>query len=606
LVTALVGVGILVVLIGFTLGSSFIKPGPLSTPHAQILSGSMDAKSCAACHPGANSSLMSWFMTGHDAHEPMQTDRCMDCHHARLPRQYARMAHNLSPNQLQAATANAQPVNAVSWKQWLPKPAFAQNDVACSVCHQEHAGADANLSVMTSEQCQTCHQSRFDSFATDHPGWDRWPYESDGIVEFNHQTHSRRHHPGTIDASGNPATFDCQQCHPKTEDQNFAIVSSYEIACATCHDAALRQQTSERMDLFVVPSLGQPDLAVVGRWPPSATGFFDGDVGPLARFLMRDDAVLSDAIESLDGGKLSRVNPASESDRRAAQEIAVGIRDRIRSMAQAGPLPATESASTLRAPLRELLRGLSPQLIAAATESWFENRERPAMFRNASALMNDDDLLSDDLPHDDPLLAPYDSATTLPATDDVATPKRLPTTPSRYDPAKAQPDGGWYIDDVRLAISYRGSGHSDPVIRSAVELAVGLPPEDSVRRDLLSIGPAVACLECHRPPRSQGNMVWQNALPITAPAPSFTKFSHRPHMNLPALADCKHCHAINDNAIDAETTDMTTVSLSDFVVPPHDFLPMAKHVCASCHTPQAAGDDCTKCHRYHIEAPPRF
>jgi hypothetical protein len=77
----------------------------------------------------------------------------------------------------------------------------------------------------------------------------------------------------------------------------------------------------------------------------------------------------------------------------------------------------------------------------------------------------------------------------------------------------------------------------------------------------------------------------------------FTKFSHGPHLLLPQLADCTHCHAIDRAA-------STTVIYSDlepgrFV---GDFAPMSKRQCAGCHTGKAAGDACQQCHNYHVEA----
>ena len=33
----------------------------------------------------------------------------------------------------------------------------------------------------------------------------------------------------------------------------------------------------------------------------------------------------------------------------------------------------------------------------------------------------------------------------------------------------------------------------------------------------------------------------------------------------------------------------------------HDFQPLGRDACAACHTPQAAGDACIDCHRYHVD-----
>ncbi|MCG8653837.1 MAG: hypothetical protein MI861_28620, partial [Pirellulales bacterium] len=71
----------------------------------------------------------------------------------------------------------------------------------------------------------------------------------------------------------------------------------------------------------------------------------------------------------------------------------------------------------------------------------------------------------------------------------------------------------------------------------------------------------------------------------------FTKFSHAPHLNVAQLADCTHCHRVRSPQAEV------AVNVASLV----EFEPLGRNSCASCHTRRAAGDACTKCHRYHID-----
>lgn len=622
---ALLVIGLFVLITGAYFGKQdFFKPGALSTPHAQILAGKMTSDSCAACHPKAGNSPVAWFLSGHDANETLQSDRCMDCHHTTMPREFARSAHNLSAEELAQVRESTASIKSVSWNRWLPRPEFNETNVACSACHREHAGANASLTSLSNEQCQTCHQNRFTDFATDHPSWNNWPYSTNEPIAFDHLSHSQRHFPGTRDAKGIEEKFDCLQCHAKNDTGEFTRITTYEVACSRCHDKALNQRTGERLDLVVLPSLIEPDTKVVGNWPPEATGFYDGKVGPLTRLLLtRND--YSAALAALPGnGDFVRVNPNDPHQRQSAETIAVAIRDLVFAMATQGPIPASARTQVEHPEVREILKGLPPQLMWDASQRWFRSPrltsainapgpQSPSSFKVASArdLSPKHELLSDQgkdpLESEDPLkMEDPLSEKSNRVSDSLPVSKEMPSrlaAPLEHDPVAMQPDGGWYIDDSRMAVSYRGHGHADPVLKAAIELAAGLSEDNSIRRELLGSGPALACIECHRGANTSGGFTWEPSGSIERIKGRFTKFSHLPHMNLPSLADCKYCHRMNDEFRGGiELNQATTVSMSDLnrhAGTHHDFEPIARHACASCHTANAAGDACIKCHLYH-------
>jgi hypothetical protein len=106
------------------------------------------------------------------------------------------------------------------------------------------------------------------------------------------------------------------------------------------------------------------------------------------------------------------------------------------------------------------------------------------------------------------------------------------------------------------------------------------------------------CASCHSVERNTQNRLTINwrAYDRTAELRGFTKFSHGPHLLLPQLADCTHCHAIDGKA--SSTTAYADLDPERFV---GDFAPISKRQCAECHTAKAAGNACQQCHNYHVE-----
>ncbi len=615
-------------------GTGFYKPGPLSAPHSQILAGKMGGASCAACHPQATTSLFGWFLTGHDAAALSQSDACMDCHHNELRQETARNAHNLTAEQLSGMNHGVNQTRPVSWNEWMLRPAFALDDVACATCHQEHGGADARLTSLSDAQCQTCHSDRFTSFATDHPAWDQWPYSKTESIAFDHGTHAKRHFTASKDESGNAKPFRCLDCHEKKVNGEFSRVTGYQ-ACADCHDKSLNQQVGERLDLFTLPSLIQPRRERVGDWPAAATGFYDGKVGPLARWLLNSDPTIRQAIATLPAeGDYSRMDLNNASQRDAAETVAIAIANFIDSMGSKGPIVAATEFSGENQAMNRILKGLSPQLLSESSYRWHrkvidvgmvgpkQDWVRPTIRAAAVRTKDNDDelLLDEDDPdgllqedgnsQEDPLLpSPLTPNGTLPGDSqgELGDATALGMKPNLdFDPVTMLPHGGWFANDTRMSISYRGYGHADPVLQAAIELVAGLPESDSIRRELLGSNPAAACMVCHPGATRVGAATWKVTPSSHRPRGAFTKFSHSPHMTLPVLSDCVQCHSLEDRDAAPPSTGLVTSvgNANGLSGAHHDFAPLQKMICSACHTAMSAGDECVKCHRYHPSQEP--
>ena len=216
-------------------------------------------------------------------------------------------------------------------------------------------------------------------------------------------------------------------------------------------------------------------------------------------------------------------------------------------------------------------------------------------------LLNDplleDPLLSDPLLDDplaqDPLSLESDPLAITPEPSSKAAAKR-------FNPTEMLPGGGWYRDDLKMSIGYRASGHSDPVLRAAIEMVRELPASDPVRQRLLATQSVAACISCHTA-ATRTNPSWTGNQ-LVGDRSQFTKFAHGPHLNVAGLMNCVHCHRVNE---DDSQNPISLAAFSKKTNPhkgnPHEFLPMKRAACAACHTTQAAGDSCVQCHRYHIE-----
>ncbi|WP_047814544.1 hypothetical protein [Rhodopirellula islandica] len=687
----------MVILFATRMTPKVIQPGNLTTAHSQILSGELAQDRCAACHQNATSnrwlataseasgsapntdkglfSLASWIRGGQHADLPTvpMTDLCLNCHEQQMPRQSARWAHNLSPEirdeltlaalekrdgktfDLEASLREAEASQNNLSLQTVSRTSAFQNNLACSICHQEHHGADADLAAITDSRCQTCHVNQFGSFAESHPEFGQWPYQPTSNIHFDHGRHAKIHFPSEAEKqhsgaekknseaeknSGDPATsnrfatFDCKACHIGPSFSSFDLDSTdpvmttlpYEIACAQCHDSSLRVQIAEGPSLLQLPTLPEDIAAQVAEWPELATGFADGTVDGWMALMLRTETSES-ALR-----RFQRVEAANW-DSPIVQVEAVSLAKAITQLSQD---LATSGQDALMQRLRDagveeqiaqpLVESFPPQLIRDAMGVWFRGvPPMPATSPEAEPvadsgfglldneldrdpaeldplLANDPLLTVDPLLADDPLTAwgASEESSTLPTKIDWAA-----ELAARYDAAKTQSFGGWYRDDLTMSIRYRGKGHSDAVLRSMIEIIQRLPADDPLRETMLAQPAVQACAACHQVNANPGSeptlasMRWR-AFQAKTNGDRLTHFSHTPHLNIQGLQDCRHCHQLGTtnpaNAVHMEGE--SPVELSP------EFLPMTKANCASCHTKSAAGDHCTRCHRYHVHDVP--
>lgn len=358
--------------------SNYFKPGPLTGPHSQILSGTLTSDRCASCHSEATSE--AWFNLGGKSHVGItSSDKCIECHHAMFDTKSAKWAHNVSPLTREDIRKASSRVQAVSIHGLMPSPGFDQNMVECSVCHKEHRGHDADLLAMSDSQCQTCHVDRFAGFASGHPDWTNWPYARGGEIAFDHSTHSNKHFPATIQ-DGQATQFACASCHTRGANGELARSSSFEQSCAACHDQPMRVQAAPGLQLANVPTIPSDLAAELGNWPENATGFFDGTIAPLTAILLAGDPAASTAMERIPGGDFSRIDEDDPKQVAAARFLSDRVRrllQRISDEGQPGLRRQISEAGYGDTIADPIIQSISPQLVGSAFDQWFTPVDTP-------------------------------------------------------------------------------------------------------------------------------------------------------------------------------------------------------------------------------------
>lgn len=550
----LLTIGVSLMLLGAKRRNELAKPGPLTSHHAQVLAETNTSQRCATCHPGANDSASAWIseaIVGHTTTTISQSDACLTCHQDLAEDKAAPLlAHGLSTDALPSRRQTPGEVIPVSLLEPAPRGAHDDDPVACATCHQEHYGADHDLSAMTDARCQACHEQQYPSFVNGHPDFGVWPNTRRPRIAFNHASHQSTHY-----AKAN-RSFDCAGCHAKDATGDLTARTSYQQACASCHDDSIHKSLEAGIDLIALPSIDRASLdGSHPDWPPAAQGDFDGEIPLLLRLLLASDPAANEAFSEL-GHDATFFDIDVEDDQSlAAGEALVNAMRRLLDELQEEGHGAIgyriESLVGSRgAPVDEYVSRLAVELIDELQSVWFGGQPAPEEY----------DAIED-----------------------------------------RQTGGGWTLDHDRLALSYRSTGHDDPMLRAWIDLVVALPEEhaelrDAVLFELRQPGTPGQCLECHSVEATPGGIAvnWRGRDRLSEPR-GFTRFSHRPHLTQPQLADCTACHTI-DSPVDTQPA-YRSLSTNEHT---SEFVSLSKAACVECHRPHAAGDSCTQCHNYHV------
>ncbi len=655
LVSALT-LGCIFIALGHSDRDDFFNPGPLTAPHAS------GAANCALCHTAAQISSGELFKGGlakSSAHSDSQL--CLNCHNFG-PR--AGEPHNLAPAIRVALTKKiagpaASSRLAVSVAAEIV-PTDASNQLACATCHQEHHGRDADLKKIADASCQVCHTKQFESFASGHPGFDKYPYTRRTRIEFDHAAHIGTYFE-TAKKSGQTPPTQCNDCHTPASDNRLMVTKGFAANCAACHLDSIIKPGSKGLAVLSIPGLDKKSLDAktpgIGQWPADA----DGELTPFMRQLLASDEKTAAALATLKDADLTNLASANPATVAAAEQLAWALKDFFADLITTGHAalqkrlgPSAPAALLGQLPADSLKAftqtGWWPDLLAeVAAHRAGQPPTKPAppvappapAATSKPAVTNNNDLLGDDLLGETPKPAPASRPTaptpTAPkpaATDDLLGDDLLagpaptkpaapstPKVPTPVAPEKWAATGGWSVSQTDFTLRYKPSGNADAFLQAWLDLtaqAVTTPAKDAppaavpvsaaARAIFTQISAASSCVKCHSvddTPTATGHATallvnWHAAAPMPQ-LHTFVKYSHGTHFSLLDEHGCQMCHQLAPNA--AASGSSYTAAFKDNHDPlkfKSSFEPLNQATCAQCHVERGAGTSCLLCHNYHV------
>jgi len=312
---ALATIGCVGLVFSLSEGTKLLMPGSLKSGHAAI-------KNCSACHTKSGSGKLSW-MRGLIQGDPHADSKaCLTCH--KMP-ETAFNAHGASTEVLKQSTERLAKIAA---KTPVPQAAHAQSiafptdrlvarDLYCATCHQEHQGANFNLSKISNEQCRSCHVVKFDSFDGNHPQFESYPFKRRTRIIYDHAGHFRKHYPEVV--KKDPAKRvpeGCSTCHDSREDRRVMAVAPFEKTCSGCHLDQIvgkeRASGPKGIAFLTLPGIDVQGLkeknASIGEWPDAS----EAALTPFMKLMIGRTERGRALIESVAGLNLQDLSTASD------------------------------------------------------------------------------------------------------------------------------------------------------------------------------------------------------------------------------------------------------------------------------------------------------
>lgn len=600
--TVLVLVAIVVFLLSGQQRNSFIQPGTLSSAHAGV-------KECSSCHTAADENALDWLHSAISASAIEDSQLCLNCH---VLGSSPLLAHSVSAEVLATKTnlVNSSDstlmVGTAQNLGWTPEPG---EPIQCKTCHQEHSGNDHLITANSASHCQSCHKQSFTSFEDGHPEFSDYPFGASTAIKFDHGSHLGKHFKDEEYAAQAPQ--ECLSCHSANNDAGEVQTLGFDNNCASCHADGIRgakRATASGFEFISVPGLDTATLAerniVIGEWPNGA----DESLSPFLRLLLSDDTEYQNAIATLADIDLMDLRDANQEQLSAAEALAWQVKKLLADVLDGGaPFLQENLSSALQRDISDdelaaLLATLPKAVIQAATNDWFPNMDAeleqlrqglvPTVISatdvkdkgsqpgpNKAALeetVSDENLFDDDESEDDSLWGD----------DDSSEPEEL-TELSNEQWVKA---GGWYRDG--LTLYYRPRGHADPFVRHWLDLSAANDATAPLFAQLSGENAPGQCLNCHRLETGSEINWWASASTVNSSSGhgyNFTRFRHRPHLNLLGEEGCQSCHAL-------ESTDSSVEGATE---PHSNFALMIKNQCTDCHNAEVENQNCMTCHQYH-------
>ncbi len=372
----------LAVLLGGKAGEQFMMPGKLSSPHAGLTN-------CSACHAGARSGQVDLLHRLFTAVEPRQNSNlCVTCH-VMGSEPFAPHTHSVEDlrrvTELLRRDSKNAPSETLMQRIAFPGTARSQRaeaEIQCATCHKEHQGVFADLKTVSNQRCQTCHVSRFGSFAYSHPQFANFPYRRRPRIIFDHQSHMTKHFPEVAKAAaaGQVVPDSCTDCHQPGVRRRYMEVKSFATMCSSCHNGDITGATQvsgpKGIDVITVPGL---DLATlnergidIGGWPKES----EAELTPFMGLLLesKNEPVVSD----VKGLNLLDLRRASDQDLARVARLAWAVKRLFKQLETTNPaarMLASDAAGSPvdRGRVAALTGAMSNDVILSGSREWFPN-----------------------------------------------------------------------------------------------------------------------------------------------------------------------------------------------------------------------------------------
>ncbi len=386
---AALAVGLVALILGGGAANEYLMPGPLSQAHAV-------ATNCQTCHAGVNVANLGWLHRFATAVSPLDNAKlCTTCHDVG---KHPFTAHTSPVEQLRAMTAalkadpQNQPPRNDSWVQKIAFPvpdiksATGEPEIFCSTCHKEHKGAFNKLTTVSDDICQTCHVSKFGSFAQSHPQFSQYPFNRRTRIIFNHKSHFGKYFPQAVQAAtaGQVVPTVCSDCHVPGAGQKYMEIRSYDSMCSSCHNGDISGANvamgPKGIDFIAVPGLDVATLAErgidIGEWPENS----EAGLTAFMRTLLASQKDGKDIVNGVAGLDLLDLSKASDATLAKVKAFGWAVKRLLHNLESTNMSAAMDmSKEAAKQQMAGLTGGISHAVIVEADRTWFPNLDDDLM-----------------------------------------------------------------------------------------------------------------------------------------------------------------------------------------------------------------------------------
>lgn len=442
-------VGLAALILAGGAANELLMPGPLTSSHANL-------ENCQSCHSGGSTQKLGWLHNLTGQVDPAKSSQlCIACHDLGAD-PYAAHTHPVARlKEMTRAASISLPARSDAagqlWNASLFQPPAAMapgagNTLYCATCHEDHQGANADLTAMSNDRCQTCHVSRFGDFASSHPEFSDYPFDRRLRIIFDHRSHLDKHFPETAEkGSSGDVPPDCETCHEAGPGGNYMETASFFAMCSGCHSQDIRGTTRasgpKGVRFLAVPGLDLETLDErgidIGSWPEGS----EADLTPFMRWLLAASLGGRDIVSEVSALDLLDLREASDEDLETVETLAWSVKDLFHRIRTGGlqsvlQLPDNyDGAPVDHLQLGAMIAVMARDVVGAGGSEWFPDLEDDLVQRQAGRPTRRLAALSETEPHAGP-----DGLRGVPTADPVT------------GPEDQLPDDGGLLDEGDLSL----------------------------------------------------------------------------------------------------------------------------------------------------------